>query len=164
LRALKHRTFGRLMAAEAVFGWLLLAAGLSRWLQSRDLAVGDVTAEVIEEFFAGRRTDGCPRWRTSRWLGALLECLQVIRPEMAGGVPAGGMLARYRDYLLAECGLAASTAERYLRLAAGFLVRCPGTFVGLDGTLVRPEWVQTRFLQENRVWEWRWQNRSGPGG
>jgi hypothetical protein len=43
-------------------------------------------------------------------------------------------------------------------------VRCPETFVGVDEMLVLLAWVQTRFLQENRVWEWRWQNRSGPGG
>lgn len=38
-----------------------------------------MTAEVIEEFFAERRTDGCPRWRTSRSLG---ECLRprTVRP------------------------------------------------------------------------------------
>jgi hypothetical protein len=34
----------------------------------------------------------------------------------------------------------------------------------VDETLVSSAWVQTRFLQENRALEWRWQNRSGPGG
>jgi hypothetical protein len=92
-----------------------LAAKLSWWLQSRDLGTVDVTAAVIEEFFAERRGDGCVRWRTFRSLGLLAECM-VIAP----GGTAGGLLARYRDYLLAERGLAASTTDRYLRLAAAF--------------------------------------------
>jgi integrase/recombinase XerD len=105
-----------------------LAAKLSRWLQSRDLGIADVTAAVIEEFFAARRRDGCARWRTSRSLALLAGCMGI-----APGGTGGGLLARYRDYLLAERGLAASTADRYLRLAAAFLAWLPGGEEGVAG-------------------------------
>ena len=97
-----------------------LAAKLSGWMQSRGLGAADVTAAVIEEFFAERRRDGCARWRTSRSLAPLAECMGI-----APRGTAGGLLARYRDYLLAERGLAASTTDRYLRLAAAFLAWLP---------------------------------------
>jgi integrase/recombinase XerD len=105
-----------------------LAAKLSWWLQSRDLRAADVTAAVIEEFFAERRKDGCARWRTSRSLVPLAECMGI-----APGGTAGGLLARYRDYLLAERGLAASTTDRYLQLAAAFLAWLPGGEEGVAG-------------------------------
>lgn len=105
-----------------------LAAKLSWWLQSRDLGIADVTAAVIEEFFAERRRDGCARWRTSRSLALLAECMGI-----APGRTAGRLLARYRDYLLAERGLAASTTDRYLRLAAAFLAWLPGGEDGVAG-------------------------------
>jgi hypothetical protein len=146
---LRRELAGRGYTPRSADAQLRLAAGLSRWLQSRDLAAGDVTAEVIEEFFAGRRTDGCPRSRTSRSVGALLECLHVIRPEMAGGVPAGGLLTRYRDYLLAERGLAASTTDRYLRLAAAFLAWLPDGeegVAGLEAGQASRSWTQTAAI------------------
>jgi site-specific recombinase XerD len=130
---LRRELADRGYAPRSADAQLRLAAGLDRWLKSRDLAAGGVTAGVIEEFFAERRAAGCPRWRTSRSLGALQECLQVMRPEMAGGVPVGGLLARYRDYLLAERGLAASTTDRYLRLAAAFLAWLPDGEESLAG-------------------------------
>ena len=118
-------TFGEALAGKGYSarsaGELMgLAAKLSWWLQSRDLRIADVTAAVIEEFFAERRRDGCARWRTSRSLALLAECMGI-----APGGTAGGLRARYRDYLLAERGLAASTTDRYLRLAAAFLAWLP---------------------------------------
>jgi integrase/recombinase XerD len=105
-----------------------LAAKLSGWLQSRDLRAADVTAAVIGEFFAERRRDGCARSRTCRSLALLAECMGI-----APGGTAGGLLARYRVYLLAERGLAASTTDRYLRLAAAFLAWLPGGEEGVAG-------------------------------
>jgi hypothetical protein len=52
---------------------------------------------------------------------------------IAPGGTAGGLLGRYRDYLLAERGLAASTTDRYLRLAAAFLAWLPGGEEGVAG-------------------------------
>ena len=107
---------GRGYSARSAGELMGLAAKLSGWLQSRDLGAADVTAAVIGEFFAERRRDGCARWRTSRSLALLAECMGI-----APGGTAGGLLARYRVYLLPERGLAASTTDRYLRLAAAFL-------------------------------------------
>lgn len=36
-----------------------LVSRLSCWLEGRGLTAGDVTAEVIDEFFLARRTEGC---------------------------------------------------------------------------------------------------------
>ena len=126
-------TFGEALAGKGYSarsaGELMgLAAKLSWWLQSRDLGIADVTAAVIEEFFAERRRDGCARWRTSRSVVLLVECIGI-----APGGTAGGLLARYRDYLLAERGLAASTTDRYLRLAAAFLAWLPAGEEGVAG-------------------------------
>lgn len=119
---------GKGYAAGSAGELMGLAAKLSGWLQSRDLGAADVTAAVIGEFFAERRRDGCARWRTSRSLAPLAECMGI-----APGGTAGGLLARYRDYLLAERGLAASTTDRYLRLAAAFLAWLPDGEEGVAG-------------------------------
>ena len=104
-----------------------LAGKLSCWLQSRELGIAEVTAAVIEEFFAERRSAGCKRWRTPRSLALLAQCMGIAQ----GGT--AGLLARYRDYLLAERGLAVSTTDRYLRLAATFLAWLPGGEQGVAG-------------------------------
>ncbi len=54
-----------------------LAGKLSCWLQSQGLDAAGVTAAVLEEFFAERRRDGCARWRTSRSLALLAECMGI---------------------------------------------------------------------------------------
>jgi integrase/recombinase XerD len=119
---------GKGYSARSAAGLMGLAAKLSGWLQSRGLCAADVTAAVIGEFFAERRRNGCARWRTSRSLALLAECMGI-----APGGTAGGLLARYRVYLLAERGLAASTTDRYLRLAGAFLAWLPGGEEGVAG-------------------------------
>ena len=96
------------------------------------LAAEDLTAAVVEESVR-RRADGCLRWVTSRALWQVLACLQVTPPETVSGMPVTGLLARYRDYLLAERDLAASTTDRYLRLAAAFLTWLPDGEEGMAG-------------------------------
>ena len=130
---------------------LRLAGKLSWWMAGRDLAAGDLTAADVEEFVRERRAAGCPKWVTSRSLWPMLACLPVTPPELISGVPVTGLLASYRDYLLAERGLAASTVAQYLRLAAAFVAWLPGgeeSVGGLGGGKV-----------EDNVLE-----RGGPGG
>jgi integrase/recombinase XerD len=105
-----------------------LAAKLSSWLQCRGLAAGDVTGAVIDEFFAARRHAGCAKWLTSRCLAPLAECMQVTL-----GRSAAGLLGRYRAYLIAERGLAASTTGRYVQMAGAFLAWLPGGEDGVAG-------------------------------
>jgi len=98
-----------------------LVARLSCWLEGRGLTAGEVTAEVVEEFFVARRADGCGKWLTARSLAPLLECLRIAPADVVGGVPIEGLLAQYREYLRSERGLAASTVGQYLRCASVFL-------------------------------------------
>lgn len=105
---------------------LRLAGKLSWWMAGRDLAAGDLTAADVEEFARERRAEVCPKWVTSRSLWPMLACLPVTASELVSGVPVTGLLASYRDYLLAERGLAASTVAQYLRLATAFLAWLPG--------------------------------------
>jgi site-specific recombinase XerD len=117
---------GKGYSARSAGELMKLAAKLSWWLQDRDVAVADVTAEVIGEFFAERRSGGAVKWRTSRCLAPLAECMGIA--------PAGrvtGLLARYHRYLLAERGLAAGTTDRYVQLAAAFLAWLPGGEAGI---------------------------------
>jgi hypothetical protein len=55
-----------------------LAPKLSGWPQSRDLGAVNVTAAVIEEFFAERRRDGCARLHTSGSLALLAGCMPAV--------------------------------------------------------------------------------------
>jgi len=126
---LAGRGYSRRSAGEL----LRLAGQLSRWMASRGLAAGDLTAAAVEEFAWQRRADGCVRWVTSRSLWPVLACLEVTPPDRVSGVPVTGLLARYRDWLTAERGLAASTVAQYLRLAAAFVSWLPDGEQGVAG-------------------------------
>lgn len=119
---------GKGYSARSAGELMRLAAKLSRWLEDRGAGPADVTAAVIEEFFAERRSAGCARWRTSRSLALLAGCMGI-----AAGEAPQGLLARYRDWVVAERGLAASTTEQYLRLATAFLAWLPGGEQGVGG-------------------------------
>ena len=123
---------GRGYSCRSAGELLRLISKLSGWMASRGLAAEDLTAAVVEESVR-RRADGCLRWVTSRALWQVLACLQVTPPETVSGMPVTGLLARYRDYLLAERDLAASTTDRYLRLAAAFLTWLPDGEEGVAG-------------------------------
>jgi len=98
-----------------------LVARLSCWLEARGLAAGEMTAQVIEEFFTARRAEGARKWLTARSLAPLMEHLEIVSADTVGGVPVEGLLAQYREFLRSERGLATSTVGQYLRCAATFL-------------------------------------------
>lgn len=108
---LRGELAGRGYTPRSADGQLRLAAGLSRWLQGRGLAAEEITASVVEEFFQVRRAQGQRRWLTSRSASALLACLRIERggASIAGAAPFAALQEAYRDYLLAERGLAAGT-------------------------------------------------------
>ena len=88
---------------------------LSCWMEQHDVASGGFTTEMAEEFVA---CSGDMR-TARRGLGALLRLLRsqgVIPPDRdsAGDSAAGMLLARYRDYLAGERGLAAESVRCYL--------------------------------------------------
>jgi integrase/recombinase XerD len=103
-----------------------LMAHLSRWLVREGLSASGLTAARVEAYFAERRAAGYFNERTPRALAPLVTYLlgQAVIPQEPPAVPTGPvevLLARYRDYLLVERGLAASTAELNVRLARPFL-------------------------------------------
>jgi len=88
---------------------------LSCWMEQHDVTPGGLTPDAVEEFVAASSDMRTAR----RGLGALLRLLRgqaVIPPERdsAGDSAAGMLLARYRDYLSGERGLAAESVRCYL--------------------------------------------------
>ena len=88
---------------------------LSCWMEQHDVTPGGLTADAVGEFVAA----GSDLRTARRGLGALLRLLRgqaVIPPERdsAGDSAAGMLLARYRDYLSGERGLAAESVRCYL--------------------------------------------------
>src|SRR6266545_117303 len=99
-----------------------LMAHLSRWLVRQGLPASALTAPTVEAYFAARRAAGYFNERTPRALAPLVTYLQglgVVPPDLpaAPSGPVEVLLARFRDYLLVERGLAATTAALNVRLA-----------------------------------------------
>ena len=99
---------------------LLLMAHLSRWLEERRLAAGDLTGETVERFFVDFRARH--RWcRSSKSLVPVLGRLREVGVvPVAGGVPstqsAGEeLLADFGRYLRQQRGLSPATVRAYQR-------------------------------------------------
>lgn len=106
---------------------LYLVSWLSRWLQARGLTADDLTAAVVEEFFRLRKAQGHRKWLTWRSASVLLGRLGIERAVdgVTAAEPGEALLASYRDFLLAERGLAHGTVAQYLRHAAVFMSWLP---------------------------------------
>jgi integrase/recombinase XerD len=100
---------------------------VSRWLEATGVAVVDLSATVVEEFFRLRKAQGRLKWLTWRSVSALLGCLGIKSAvdRLAATAPGEALVACYREYLLAERGLAAGTVAQYLRRARLFLSWLP---------------------------------------
>ena len=117
-----------------------LMAHLSRWLAREGVEAPGLTPAVADAYFAERRAAGYTGYVTGRALrplAAYLQRLGVIPPPVpaVAASPAERLLARYREYLLVERGLAGTTAELNVRLVRPFLagrVRETDTGVGLE--------------------------------
>jgi hypothetical protein len=114
---------------------------LSRWLDSRGLAAGDLDEGVARAFLAdfgnGRRKP--PTLETLRplldWLGGE-GVIAWPAPSPAAGGQAGGLADGYRSWMAAERGLAARTIGRYEKTARRFLAgreRVAGDGTGAEG-------------------------------
>lgn len=127
-------------------GHIRLVAHLSRWMTDRNVAVSGLTPAVVDAYFADRRAAGYTNSLTRRsvtWLLDYLRRLGILAPPQppVAATPAEQVLARFRVYLLTERGLAASTAELNVRLAAQFLdERCRADgrldLVSLDAAVI----------------------------
>ena len=103
-----------------------LMAHLSRWLAREGVEVPGLSAAVVDAYFAERRAAGYAGHVTGRALRPLasyLRRLGVIPPTVpaVAASPAERLLARYREYLLVERGLAGTTAELNVRMVRPFL-------------------------------------------
>lgn len=89
------------------------------------LDAAELTAPVVEEFFAARRAAGHVMLRSPRALEPLLAFLreQGVEPALVvvAATPAEEELERYRRYLLGERGLAAGTVRGYVDIVGPFL-------------------------------------------
>jgi integrase/recombinase XerD len=114
---------GRGYAPSSAAGQLQAMAHLSRWLEQQGRTTAGLRPQLVERFVAARKSAGYQRLASSRAVAPLTDYLAAAGLMAAPAPPAaGGVLAAYRDYLLAERGLAASTVRNYLdaaRLLAG---------------------------------------------
>ena len=115
-----------------------LMAHLSRWLAREGVEASGLTPAVVDAYFAERRAAGYAGHVTGRALRPLagyLRRLGLIPPAVpaAAASPAEWLLARYREYLLVERGLARTTADLNVRMVRPFLAgRVHQTDVGVD--------------------------------
>jgi site-specific recombinase XerD len=128
---------GRLgYARSSVIQQMQLVAHLSRWMAAGGVGVAELTSERVEAFVVSRRAAGYRHFLMASSLAPLLGYLRRLGvtpvPAVALVVaPADVLVGRYRDYLLAERGLAATTLRFYERVARQFL----GTASGRSGEL-----------------------------
>ncbi len=104
-----------------------LTAELSRWLGQGGLGAGELTEEMIYEFFA-LRGPGRSRCRTARSLRPVIAYLRSLGVVAAEPVVAVGrtdaedeLLGCYRHWCVAQRGLASVTTDEYVERVAVFL-------------------------------------------
>jgi site-specific recombinase XerD len=114
--------------ANSLVAQLRLMAHLSRWMTGEALEPARLTAPVSERFLAHRRSQGYTLWLSAKALVPVLGYLRDL-----GAVPAAppvvlsgpeALLETYRNYLLAERGLAAGSAEAYVIAVRPFVTAC----------------------------------------
>lgn len=118
-------------APLSVVNQLRLMGHLSRWLESEEFCVRELTGERVEEFLVARRAAGYTGWLSRQGLMPLLGFLRVHGELPAAPPPppktaADLVLASFHRYLLQERGLASSTAAAYVGSAGRFLTGCAG--------------------------------------
>ena len=122
---------------------------LGRWMDAESVEVGALTVSAIESFLADRRAAGARRVPTVRALRSMQTYLRDVGVMVAELPPAlspvEALVDEYRDWLVADRGLAAMTVLRYETLARRFLTArvTPANELGvvdLDGAVV------SRFL------------------
>lgn len=122
---------------------------LGRWMDAEDVQIGALTVTDVELWLAARRAAGGYRVPPVRALRALLSFLGEVgvmgEEDPPALSPVEALVNGYRQWLIADRGLAAMTVLRYETLARRFLTgRVTATdelgVSGLDGAVV------SRFL------------------
>lgn len=114
---------------------LQLVGGLSRFLQRRGVAAGDLSPVVIEQFVSAvraRNTSWRPTSKSLSWLVDYFKDVGMapVTVEVQAHSGQQMLIERYRDYLEVERRLAADTVTNYVRVVALFLTVHTGH--GLD--------------------------------
>lgn len=108
-------------ATSSAAAQLQMMAHLSRWLARAGLSAGDLTPAVVERFLLARRAAGYRRLLSARAVAPLAEFLGsaglIVPAAPEPAVESWEVLAGYREYLVTERGLAASTVRNYLEAA-----------------------------------------------
>lgn len=104
---------------------------LSRWLQARQLGVGELTGRRVEQYLAERRAAGYTAFCSRRSVAPLLGSLGSLGllPGEGPAEPAcqlDVLLAGFSGYLREERGLASCTAAAYVARARRFVSGCDG--------------------------------------
>jgi integrase/recombinase XerD len=131
---------------------LYLLVHVSRWMESERLAVAALTSGRLEGYFVWRRRQGyCHSLSplSLRRLLGYLEGLGVLPVEDVVLSPVDRLLEEFRDYLIRERGIKASSAALYLPTARLFL---SGRSEPLEEDLARVSAaeVSTFVLRESR--------------
>jgi site-specific recombinase XerD len=95
---------------------MAFVAHLSRWMVESNRAVGELTVEVLEQFFASRRVEGYVNYRTVKSARLLLRVLAsdgIVIP-MAEATAAQQLLDCFGDYLARMKSLGAATIAGYI--------------------------------------------------
>ncbi len=110
---------------QTVRGMLKVLGRLGRWMDSEGVEIGAVDVASIESFVADWRAADGRRVPTVRALGAVVAYLRevgvMIDEEQAVRSPVEALVDEYREWLVADRGLAAMTVLRYETLARRFL-------------------------------------------
>ena len=110
---------------NAAANQLQLLAHLSRWLAAKSLNATSLTASVLKEFLAARRSQGYTLWLSPKALAPLVGYMRGLgfAPPAPKAVlsPTEALLARYRSYLVDARGLADTSARGYLDMVRPFV-------------------------------------------
>jgi site-specific recombinase XerD len=124
---LQRQSYSRFSARNL----LRLAAHFSRWLDDRQLGLGDLSAECVASFLAHRRRQGYASFLSTRGLGPLLDYLRgagvVVRPAPVIETATDRLLQEYAQYLARERSLRPRTISQYLQSAGQFAAACFGS-------------------------------------
>jgi integrase/recombinase XerD len=100
---------------------------LSKWMQGRQLGIGELTATRVEEYVAQRRASGYAAFCSRTSLAPLLDVLAgagaplIESPVEGAGSEVDALLSGYARFLREQRGLADSTTAAYVLRAGRFL-------------------------------------------
>ncbi len=106
---------------------LRLMAEMSQWLAENGLGASGLTTTSAEKFLSARRVEVGSNSLSMRGLAPVLDYLVSINvialvDSADPKTPTGLLIARYRQYLIEQRGLAAPSIRNYVEVANSFLL------------------------------------------